>query len=94
MAIATHKVVIVRLWLFSEMSNNQSLGFYSLLFLAQALEKQKITTSTQIMVVTNNMQDVVGNEKIYPEKATVLGPCMVIDAVGEIFLNTSVAPFS
>ena len=60
------------------MSNNQSLGFYSLLFLAQALEKQKITTSTQIMVVTNNMQDVVGNEKIYPEKSTVLGPCMVI----------------
>ena len=62
----------------SNFKNYQSLGFYSLLFLAQALEKQKINTSTQIMVVTNNMQDVVGNEKIYPEKATALGPSMVI----------------
>lgn len=62
----------------SDFNNYQSLGFYSLLFLAQALDKHKITTSTQIMVVTNNMQDVVGNEKIYPEKTTVLGPCIVI----------------
>ncbi|MEH2382480.1 MAG: beta-ketoacyl synthase N-terminal-like domain-containing protein [Nostoc sp.] len=57
---------------------SQILGFYSLLFLAQAFSKQNITTPIQITVVTNNMQEVVGDEKIYPEKATVLGSCMVI----------------
>ena len=62
----------------SSFENCQSLGFYSLLFLAQALGKQNITAPIQINIVTNNVQDVVGEEKICPEKATVLGPCKVI----------------
>ncbi|WP_129590067.1 acyltransferase domain-containing protein, partial [Gloeocapsopsis dulcis] len=62
----------------SKFENYQSLGFYSLLFLAQAVGRQNIITPIQIMVVTNNMQEMVGDENIYPEKATVLGPCMVI----------------
>ncbi|MBV9386564.1 MAG: SDR family NAD(P)-dependent oxidoreductase [Chroococcidiopsidaceae cyanobacterium CP_BM_ER_R8_30] len=57
---------------------SQDLGFYSLLFLAQALGKQNITDSLQIMVVTNNLHDVTGFERLSPEKATVLGPCKVI----------------
>jgi acyl transferase domain-containing protein/acyl carrier protein len=56
----------------------QGQGFYSLLFLTQALEKQKITTPVRMMVVTNNLHDVVGEETVNPEKATVLGLCQVI----------------
>ncbi|MDF5727415.1 MAG: SDR family oxidoreductase, partial [Rhizonema sp. PD38] len=56
----------------------QNLGFYSLLFLAQALGKQEIINSLQILVVTNNVQEVNGDENLCPEKATVLGICKVI----------------
>jgi len=56
----------------------QNLGFYSLLFLAQALGKQEITNSLQILAVTNNVQEVIGDEKLCPEKATILGICKVI----------------
>ena len=57
---------------------SQELGFYSLLFLAQALGAQNTTDSLQIAVVSNNMQQVTGVEVLCPEKATVLGPCKVI----------------
>ncbi|MCH8293320.1 SDR family NAD(P)-dependent oxidoreductase, partial [Candidatus Poribacteria bacterium] len=56
----------------------QNLGFYSLLFLAQALGKGNFTDELQIMVVSNNMQEVTGEELLFPEKATVLGPVRVI----------------
>ncbi|NEQ21461.1 MAG: SDR family NAD(P)-dependent oxidoreductase, partial [Microcoleus sp. SIO2G3] len=56
----------------------QNLGFYSLLFLAQALGKQEIANPLEILVVTNNIQDVYGDERLCPEKATVLGMCKVI----------------
>ncbi|MDF5735722.1 MULTISPECIES: type I polyketide synthase [unclassified Nostoc] len=58
--------------------NCQNLGFYSLLFLAQALGRQDITNSLKLIVVTSNIHDVTGEEKLCPEKATVLGPCKVI----------------
>jgi non-ribosomal peptide synthase protein (TIGR01720 family) len=56
----------------------QNLGFYSLLFLAQALGKQEVTNDLQILVVTNNVQEVNGDEKLCPEKAPVMGICKVI----------------
>nr|WP_199341772.1 type I polyketide synthase [Nostoc punctiforme] len=56
----------------------QNLGFYSLLFLAQSLEKQDITHPIKIFVVTNNIHDVTGVESLNPEQATVLGMCKVI----------------
>ncbi|BDA68760.1 beta-ketoacyl synthase [Calothrix sp. PCC 7716] len=56
----------------------QNLGFYSLLFLAQALAKHNITESIKLMVVTSNIHDVIGSENLCPEKATILGPCKVI----------------
>jgi acyl transferase domain-containing protein/thioesterase domain-containing protein/acyl carrier protein len=58
--------------------NFQDLGFYSLLFLAQALAQQHIITPLRIGVVSNNLQEVTGEEVLYPEKATLLGPCKVI----------------
>jgi acyl transferase domain-containing protein len=56
----------------------QHLGFYSLLFLAQALGHHNVTQSVQINVISNHMQSVAGGQKLCPEKATVLGPCKVI----------------
>ncbi|MBW4677259.1 MAG: KR domain-containing protein [Desmonostoc geniculatum HA4340-LM1] len=58
--------------------NYQDLGFYSLLFLAQAIGKQDIWDSLKLMVVTSNLHDVIGDENLCPQKATVLGPCKVI----------------
>jgi non-ribosomal peptide synthase protein (TIGR01720 family) len=56
----------------------QNLGFYSLLFLAQSLDKQNITQPINIFAVTNSIHDVTGVEKLNPEQATVLGMCKVI----------------
>ena len=53
-------------------------GFYSLIFLAQALGKQGVTDSIEMNVVTANLQDVTGLEKCCPENATIMGPCKVI----------------
>jgi acyl transferase domain-containing protein len=56
----------------------QTLGFYSLLFIAQALSKQNVTNSLQLIAVTNNVHDVIAQEELVPEKSTVLGSCKVI----------------
>jgi non-ribosomal peptide synthase protein (TIGR01720 family) len=56
----------------------QNLGFYSLLFLAQALELQNITIALPITIVTNNLHDVTGDERLCPEKATIAAACKVI----------------
>lgn len=56
----------------------QSLGFYSLIFLVQALSNQGITDPLHISVISNNMQAVTDEGDLYPEKATLLGPCKVI----------------
>ena len=59
-------------------NDSQYLGFYSLLFLTQALNKQNITNSLQIITVTNNLHEVTGEESLTPEKSTLLGLCKVI----------------
>lgn len=56
----------------------QALGFYSLLFLAQALGVRLNADQLQLAVVSNQMQAVTGEETLCPSKATVLGPCKVI----------------
>ncbi|MEM6402392.1 MAG: SDR family oxidoreductase, partial [Cyanobacteria bacterium P01_D01_bin.116] len=58
--------------------NCQNLGFYSLLFLAQALGEQNIIEPIKLMVITSHVHDVTGSENLYPEKATILSPCQVI----------------
>ncbi|MDZ8261973.1 SDR family NAD(P)-dependent oxidoreductase [Nostoc sp. ChiQUE01b] len=57
---------------------SQDLGFFSLLFLAQALGKLNIADELLLAVLTNNMQNVANEVVLSPEKATVLGPCRVI----------------
>ncbi|MUL39087.1 type I polyketide synthase [Gloeocapsopsis dulcis] len=53
-------------------------GFYSLLFIAQAISKLNIANNLQITVISNNMQSVTGEENLCPEKATLLGAIKVI----------------
>ncbi|QDL10795.1 polyketide synthase [Brasilonema octagenarum UFV-E1] len=79
---------IVHLWSVTQDSHAESaiesldkaeaLGFYSLLFLAQALGENNQTDSVEIGIVSNNMQEVTGSEVLCPEKALVLGPVKVI----------------
>ncbi|MEM9271685.1 MAG: SDR family NAD(P)-dependent oxidoreductase [Cyanobacteria bacterium P01_F01_bin.143] len=72
---------ILHLWNVTSSTNQEvaDLGFYSLLFLAQALGKQQLKDQISIAVVSNNMQEVTGTEEMLcAEKATVLGPVKVI----------------
>lgn len=55
----------------------QGLGFYSLLALTQALGKRAESGPLSVAILTDDMQQVTGDEKLRPEKATVLGPCKV-----------------
>ncbi|KYC36590.1 polyketide synthase [Scytonema hofmannii PCC 7110] len=61
-----------------DVEKTQAMGFYSLLFLAQALGRQETVDEVQITVISNNLQPVTGTEVISPEKATLLGPIKVI----------------
>ena len=56
----------------------QNFGFYSLLFIAKALSKQNITKPLELMVITNNLYEVIGQEELIVEKGTVVGACKVI----------------
>jgi acyl transferase domain-containing protein/acyl carrier protein len=53
-------------------------GYYSLLFLTQALEVTGVSGSVQLCLVTSDVQAVTGAEELIPAKATVLGLCRVI----------------
>ena len=53
-------------------------GFYSLLYLARALGAHYAGRDIALAVASTNLQDVTGAEELQPEKATLLGPCMVI----------------
>ena len=61
-----------------EVEKAQERGFYSLLFLAQAIGKQNLSEELQLTVISNNLQSVTGEEQLSPEKATLLGPVKVI----------------
>jgi acyl transferase domain-containing protein/thioesterase domain-containing protein len=56
----------------------QRTGFYSLLFLAQALKEQQIVAPVQLSLVSNSIQEVVGDEILRPAKATALAVCRII----------------
>ncbi|MBE7384658.1 MAG: SDR family NAD(P)-dependent oxidoreductase [Leptolyngbya sp. SIO1E4] len=79
---------IIHLWNITAVSKTESglagakkaqeTGFYSLLFLAQALGKQTLSKALQLIVVSNGLQSVTGEERLSPEKATLLGAIKVI----------------
>lgn len=53
-------------------------GFYSMLYLAQAILESGVTEPVKLAVVTDGGQLVLGDETIVPEKSLVQGPCRVI----------------
>jgi len=55
----------------------QYLGFYSLLFLVKAVDDQLPRIPLQIKVISNHLQEVTGEEVLFPEKATLLGSCRI-----------------
>ncbi|MCG8419700.1 MAG: SDR family NAD(P)-dependent oxidoreductase [Proteobacteria bacterium] len=55
---------------------SQERGFYSLLFLLQALAKEE-HGPIELGVVTSGMQQVAGEQLNFPERATILGPVKV-----------------
>jgi acyl transferase domain-containing protein/aryl carrier-like protein len=60
------------------LEKTQNLGLHSLLFLAQALGEENITATIEIEAISNNIQNVTGEELVCPGKATALGACKVI----------------
>ena len=54
------------------------LGFYSLLFAAQALGEFGAPAQVHVHVVSTHLQAVSGDEAIFPERAVLLGPCKVL----------------
>ncbi|GAB4211745.1 MAG: type I polyketide synthase [Sandaracinaceae bacterium] len=87
---------------------NQERGFYSLLFLAQAIGEESLPPPQRITVITNGMEAVDLDDDgprealPYPDKATVLGPVkvlprelpgVVVRAVDVVLPSARTAPF-
>jgi acyl transferase domain-containing protein/acyl carrier protein len=56
----------------------QDVGYYSLLYLVQAVEASGFSTPLQLKVLTSQMHDVLRGDVPHPEKSTVLGLVKVI----------------
>ncbi|MEZ6088047.1 MAG: SDR family oxidoreductase [Pirellulaceae bacterium] len=74
---------VLHCWLVDERSDHDSFesvqgdGFYSLLFLCQALGRRSVPETVHIKVVTSQVQEVLGDESICPAKATIYAPILV-----------------
>ena len=55
------------------------LAFYSPLFFFQALSGHGVATPIRMVMVSNGVQEVTGEETLCPEKALLLGPCAVVE---------------
>jgi acyl transferase domain-containing protein/acyl carrier protein len=49
-------------------------GFYSLVYLAQGIGQRKGADEVEVMVVSNGVAELVGDEEMKTEKATLIGP--------------------
>ncbi len=56
----------------------QDLGFYSVLYLTQALQQAELTEPLTLWLLTNQVHAVTGVERLCPEQATVVGTHAVI----------------
>ncbi|MBA4147177.1 MAG: amino acid adenylation domain-containing protein [Verrucomicrobia bacterium] len=62
----------------SGVDSSLDLSFYSLLYLAQTLGEQASELQIELKVISNELQEVTGDETCVPEKSLVLGPCRVV----------------
>lgn len=78
---------VLHLWAVGEPKDGNGSGmserlldryFFSLVHIAQALGEMGRTEPMDIVVVSDGMQAVTGDETIVPEKAILLGPCSVM----------------
>ncbi len=79
---------IAHLWLLTEdesfrpgssfFERNQERGFFSLLFLAQALAALELSSPLGMFVISRGLRQAGSARVLYPDQATVLGPCKVI----------------
>jgi amino acid adenylation domain-containing protein len=56
----------------------EEVGFYSLVYMAQGLGQRKGAQEVEVVVVSNGVADVTGEEDVRAEKAVVLGPVGVM----------------
>jgi acyl transferase domain-containing protein/acyl carrier protein len=63
---------------FDPQGEGQALGFFSLLFLAQAIGEAGFPHGLRLEVVSTGLCSVTGQEMLCPSRATLLGPCRVI----------------
>ena len=61
-----------------ELAITETMSFYSLMFLGQALGATDLQTTVQIAVVSNNLHQVAGEPILRPTRALIAGPCGVI----------------
>ena len=79
---------IAHLWLVGDcgegdadaVARGRDAGFFSITYLVRALAAAGAPHGAALLVLTNGLHDVVGNEPVCPGKALVLGPCRVIEA--------------
>jgi acyl transferase domain-containing protein/acyl carrier protein len=72
---------IVHGWSVAPITENSAvldLGYYSLLYLAQAIGSLQLPHPIQLVTLSNGMQAVSGDDGWSPEKATLAGPLLVI----------------
>jgi len=79
--IAPHTQIALDVEIFER---SQVTGFYSLLFLAQALGKQNLGDRVQLAVISNHLHGVTAEEIVSPEKATVLA---ALKTIGQEYPN-------
>jgi NAD(P)-dependent dehydrogenase (short-subunit alcohol dehydrogenase family) len=60
------------------LERTQDLGLFSLISLVRAFGAQQASRPVSLEVVSNHLQNVMGEEDLSPEKATILGACKVI----------------
>lgn len=56
----------------------QDAGFYGLVHLVRALATNGVRHEIALFVLSNHVHEVTGDEALHADKATVLGPCLVI----------------
>lgn len=56
----------------------QRVGFFSLMYLAQAIGREDVSDPIRLAVVSDHLQRVSTETGLVPAKATLLGPCKVI----------------
>jgi NADP-dependent 3-hydroxy acid dehydrogenase YdfG/acyl carrier protein len=79
-AAGTFPDFIIHLWNVpapAMLDSSLQTGFNSILLLTQALEERR-TEAVHLTVAATNLYDVLGEEEVAPERATLVGPCAAI----------------